>query len=84
MPDTIDGWYKQAMHLDRQWRQAKYEVEYYSQMTNTARMTQPQNNVGQYDTKPVVPAAPTKDPNAMDVDRGCHQQTVGQGQSQQQ
>ena len=54
MPDTIDGWYKQAMHLDRQWRQAKYEVEYYSQMTNTARMTQPQNNVGQYDTKPVV------------------------------
>ena len=41
IPETIDGWYKQAMCLDRQWRRAKQEVDYYNHMTNNARTTQP-------------------------------------------
>jgi hypothetical protein len=28
VPETIEGWYHQAMHLKRQWRQAKKESEY--------------------------------------------------------
>ena len=69
VPETIDGWYRQAMRLDRQWRRAKQEADYYNRMTNNARTTQPRNNAGQYDSKPATPAAPAKDPNAMDVDR---------------
>ena len=69
VPETIDGWYRQAMRLDRQWRRAKQEADYYNRMTSNARTTQPRNNVGQYDSKPAVPVAPAKDPNAMDVDR---------------
>ena len=84
VPETIDGWYRQAMHLDRQWRRAKQEADYYNRMTSNARTTQPRNNAGQYDSKPVAPAAPAKDPNAMDIDRQRRRQTVGQGQSQQQ
>jgi hypothetical protein len=36
VPETIEGWYHQAMHLDRQWRQAKKESEYYAKMTGLA------------------------------------------------
>ena len=69
VPDTIDRWYKKAMCLDRQWRQARCKVEYYSKMMSTAHTTQPRNNAGQYDNKSAAPAAPAKDPNAMDIDR---------------
>ena len=72
------------MCLDRQWRRAKQEAEYYNRMTNNVCTTQPRNNAGQYDNKPATPAAAAKDPNAMDVDRQQRRQTVGQGQSQQQ
>ena len=41
MPDTINGWYKQAMRLDHQWRQARHEAEYYSKMTSLVCMMQP-------------------------------------------
>ena len=68
VPDTIEGWYKQAMRLDRQWRRAKQEADYYNHMMNNTRTTQPRNNAGQYDNKPAVLAAPAKDPNAIDVD----------------
>jgi hypothetical protein len=36
VPETIEGWYHQAMRLDRQWRQAKKESEYYAKMTGSA------------------------------------------------
>jgi hypothetical protein len=36
VPETIKGWYHQAMRLDRQWRQAKKESEYYAKMTGSA------------------------------------------------
>jgi hypothetical protein len=36
VPETIKGWCHQAMHLDRQWRQAKKESEYYAKMTSSA------------------------------------------------
>jgi hypothetical protein len=66
VPETIEGWYHQAMRLDRQWRQAKKESEYYAKMTGSAR-TQPRTNEGHFDNKPLMPA---KDPNAMDVNHG--------------
>ena len=84
VPETINGWYKQAMCLDRQWRRAKQEADYYNRMTNNVCTTQPWNNVGQYNNKPVVPTVPARDLNVMDVDEQQQQQTVGQGQSQQQ
>ena len=37
-PSSIEGWYHQAMRLDRQWRRAKKEAEYYSKMTNMAKV----------------------------------------------
>ena len=51
------------------------------QIMNTACTMQPRNNVGQYDNKLVVPVMPTKDLNAMDINRQHQQQTVEQGQS---
>ena len=69
MPETIEGWYKQVMHLDRQLRRAKQEAEYYNKMMRTARTMQPQNNAGQYESKPVAPAVTAKDSNTMDVDK---------------
>jgi hypothetical protein len=36
VPETIKGWYHQAMRLDRQWRQVKKESEYYAKMTGSA------------------------------------------------
>ena len=38
-------------------------------MMSNVHTMQPQNNAGQYDNKPAAPAVPSKDPNAMDVDR---------------
>jgi hypothetical protein len=66
IPETIEGWYHQAMHLDRQWRQAKKESKYYVKMTSSAQ-SQPRTNEGCFDTKPPVLE---KDPNAMDVNHG--------------
>ena len=51
---------------------------------SSACTMQPQNNAGQYDSKPAAPVASAKDLNAMDGDRQHQRQTVGQGQSQQQ
>jgi hypothetical protein len=78
VPETIEGWYHQAMRLDRQWRQAKKESEYYVKMTGLAR-TQPRTNEGHFDNKPPMPA---KDPNTMDVDRGWRRGPSGQSQQQ--
>jgi hypothetical protein len=38
MPETINRWYYQEMHLDRQWQQVKKEVEYHSKMTMMAKV----------------------------------------------
>jgi hypothetical protein len=50
------------MRLDRQWRQAKKESEYYVKMIGSAQ-TQPRTNEGRFESKPPMLA---KDPNAMD------------------
>ena len=71
IPETIDGWYKQAMHLDRQWRRVKQEADYYNRMTNNMCTMQSQNSMGQYDSKPAVPTAPAKDSNAINIDKQC-------------
>ena len=72
IPETIDGWYQQSMRLDRQWRQAKKEAEYYSKMTQSTKV-QPRNEQGRYNPKPSASnktaAAPAKAPDAMDVDK---------------
>jgi hypothetical protein len=79
IPETIEGWYYQAMHLDRQWRQAKKESEYYAKMTSLAQ-PQPRTNEGRFDNKPPMLA---KDPNAMNVDQGQRRGPPGQSQQQQ-
>ena len=60
------------MCLDRQWRQAKKEAEYYSKMTQSAKV-QPQDKQGHYNPKPSASsetaAALAKAPNAMDMDK---------------
>ena len=70
--ETIDRWYHQAMHLDRQWRWAKKEAEYYSKMTQSMKV-QPRDKQGHYNLKPVASnetvVAPAKAPEAMDVDK---------------
>ena len=72
IPETIDGWYQQSMHLDRQWRRAKKEAEYYSKMTQSAK-AQPCDDQGCYNPKPSTlnetTVAPAKAPDAMDVDK---------------
>jgi hypothetical protein len=78
IPETIEGWYHQAMCLDRQWRQAKKESEYYVKMTSAA-WHQLRTIEGHFDSKPPTPA---KDPNAMDVDHRWRRGPPGQSQQQ--
>ena len=72
IPETINGWYQQVMHLDRQWRWAKKEAKYYSKMTQSMK-AQPCNEQGHYNPKPLAlretAVAPAKSPNAMDMDK---------------
>ena len=72
IPETINGWYQQSMRLDRQWRWAKKEAEYYSKMTQSMK-AQPCDKQGCYNPKLLAlsetTAAPAKAPNAMDVDK---------------
>ena len=72
IPETIDGWYQQAMRLDRQWRWAKKEAEYYSKMMQSTKV-QPCDDQGHYNPKPSASnetaAAPAKAPDAMDKNR---------------
>ena len=60
------------MRLDRQWRRAKKEAEYYSKMTQSVKV-QPRDEQGRYNPKPSASnktaAAPAKAPDAMDVDK---------------
>ena len=51
IPETIDRWYQQVMRLDRQWRWARKEAEYYSKMTQSTKV-QPCNKQGHYNFKP--------------------------------
>ena len=72
IPETIDGWYQQSMHLDRQWRRAKKKAKYYSKMMQSAKV-QPRDEQGRYNPKLLASnetaAAPAKAPDAMDVDK---------------
>ena len=64
------------MHLDRQWRWAKKEAEYYSKMTQSAK-AQPCNDQGCYNPKllasseTVVALAKAPDAMGMDKNRRC-------------
>ncbi|KAF7762698.1 transcriptional regulator family: Zinc finger, CCHC-type [Agaricus bisporus var. burnettii] len=62
-PTTIRSWYERSMQLDRQWRQAKAEEEYYrrGQAKPQIRTHTPNNTF-------VRPQPQRRDPNAMDVD----------------
>ncbi|EKM77666.1 hypothetical protein AGABI1DRAFT_93368 [Agaricus bisporus var. burnettii JB137-S8] len=62
-PTTIRSWYERSMKLDRQWRQAKAEEEYYRWGQAKPQLrTHTQNNTF------VRPQPQRRDPNAMDVD----------------
>ncbi|XP_006462520.1 hypothetical protein AGABI2DRAFT_144085 [Agaricus bisporus var. bisporus H97] len=62
-PTTIRSWYERSMKLDRQWRQAKAEEDYYrrGQAKPQLRTHTPNNTF-------VRPQPQRRDPNAMDVD----------------
>ncbi|KAF7776533.1 transcriptional regulator family: Zinc finger, CCHC-type [Agaricus bisporus var. burnettii] len=62
-PTTIRSWYDRSMKLDRQWRQAKAEEDYYwrGQAKPQIRTHTPNNTF-------VRPQPQRRDPNAMDVD----------------
>ena len=78
-PLKIEDWYSEAMRLDRQWRQAKAEEKIFggtchtppkpqTTSTNMSRAWQPQGQAQTSQQTPRPNPAPTKDPNAMDVD----------------
>ena len=72
IPETIDGWYQQAMHLDRQWRRAKKEAKYYSKMMQSEKV-QPCNEQGCYNPKlsalNKTAVAPTKASNTININK---------------
>jgi hypothetical protein len=65
-PTDIGSWYKRSMALDRQWRQAKAEYQYYSRGHDAPRKPAPQAR-NTFPRPP--PQQQRRDPNAMDVDR---------------
>jgi Zinc knuckle len=81
-PYNIDGWYREAMRLDRQYRQSQMEEQMFSQYrtAHTKALVVPVKTqqtgakpawkpFWENQPKPQQPAAKPKDPHAMDVDR---------------
>ncbi|XP_006463312.1 hypothetical protein AGABI2DRAFT_144648 [Agaricus bisporus var. bisporus H97] len=62
-PTTIRSWYERSMKLDRQWRQAKAEEDYYRR-----GQAKPQLRTHTSNNTFVRPQPQRRDPNAMDVD----------------
>ncbi|KAF7760450.1 transcriptional regulator family: Zinc finger, CCHC-type [Agaricus bisporus var. burnettii] len=62
-PTTIKSWYEWSMKLDRQWRQAKVEEDYYWR-----GQAKPQPRIHTQNNTFVRPQPQRRDPNAMDVD----------------